>query len=148
MAWNAKRNATLTSVGFQRSSSKHGVYTQCHDGGRLIIGVYVDDLIITGTIEETIIAFKAKMKELFQMSDLGLLSYYLNIEVKQDAYGIRLCQSAYVGKILERCRLNSCNPCASPMENLFKLSKQSGTSIVDATEYRRLIGALKYLLHT
>jgi hypothetical protein len=88
------------------------------------------------------------MKELFQMSDLGLLSYYLDIEVKQDADGIQLCQSVYVSKILERCGLSSCNPCASPMENQLKLSKKSSASVIDATKYRSLIRALRYLLHT
>jgi pantothenate kinase len=49
----------------------------------LIVRVYVDDLIITDTDEETITVFKTEMKYRFQMSDLGLLSYYLGIEVKQ-----------------------------------------------------------------
>jgi hypothetical protein len=44
--------------------------------------VYVDDMIITGTSREIIVAFKLEMKDRFQMSDLGLLSYYLGIEVK------------------------------------------------------------------
>jgi hypothetical protein len=41
----------------------------------LLIGVYVDDLIITGSS-------KGEMKTKFQMSDLGLLSFYLEIEVQ------------------------------------------------------------------
>jgi hypothetical protein len=39
------------------------------------VGVYIDDLIITGTGKELITAFKTEMKNQFQMSDLGLLSY-------------------------------------------------------------------------
>jgi hypothetical protein len=42
-----------------------------------LVGVYVDDLVITGTNEEEVEAFKAEMKAAFQMSDLGLLSFYL-----------------------------------------------------------------------
>jgi hypothetical protein len=72
----------MMSLGFQRSSSEHGVYTHSRDGGWLIVGVYIDNLIITGTNEETITSFKTQMKDRFQMSDLGLLSYYLGIEVK------------------------------------------------------------------
>ena len=48
----------------------------------LLVGVYVDDLIITRTGNEEIAAFKEQMKNLFDMSDIGLLSYYLNIEVQ------------------------------------------------------------------
>jgi hypothetical protein len=110
--------------------------------------MYVDDLIITGTNKEIIVAFKLEMKDHFQMSDLGLLSYYLRIEVKQGADGISLCQSTYAGMLLERCELGACNPSASPMESYLKLSKQSTTEAVDATRYRRVIRTLRYLLHT
>lgn len=49
-------------------------------GGTLIVAVYVDDLIITGE-KEDVDAFK-EMTTMFCMSDLGLLGYYLGIEVK------------------------------------------------------------------
>jgi hypothetical protein len=110
--------------------------------------MYVDDLIITDTSKEIINTFKLEMKDRFQMSDLGLLSYYLGIEVKQGANGISLCQSAYVSKLLERCGLGSYNPNAFPMENRLKLSKLSTAEMVNATGYRSVIGALRYLLHT
>ena len=45
----------------------------------------------------------------FSMSDLGLLSYYLGIEVKQGSGDISLCQSAYVVKLLDKCGMTDCN---------------------------------------
>jgi hypothetical protein len=53
-AWNAKFDATMASLGFQRSSVEHGVYTWSRGEGRLIVGVYIDDLIINGTSNEII----------------------------------------------------------------------------------------------
>ena len=58
------------------------MYKRSSGKATLIVGVYVDDLIITGTCEEEIAAFKEQMHHLFDMSDLGLLSYYLGLEVK------------------------------------------------------------------
>jgi hypothetical protein len=145
--WNAKLDATCIGLGFQRSCSENGVYTRSRGGDRLIIRVYIDKLIITGTTESAIDEFKQEMKEKFQMSDLGLLSYYLGIEVIQGEAGIALCQSAYVGKLIERCGLSSCNSAMAPMENRLKLSKESTEAPVDATEYHSIIGALRYLLH-
>jgi hypothetical protein len=78
----------------------------------------------------------------------GLLSYYLGIEVSQGADGIKLCQAAYAGKLLEHTGLSACNPSLAPMEPRLKLSKRSTRSPVNATEYRRAIGELRYLLHT
>jgi len=55
-----------------------------------LVGIYVDDLVITGTKEAEVEAFKEEMKATFQMSDLGLLSFYLGIKVHQDSSGISL----------------------------------------------------------
>ena len=68
-------------------------------------------------------AFKPEMHRLFKMSDLGLLSYYLGIEVKQERGEITLCQKAYAEKILERAGLSECNARHTPMEVRLRLSK-------------------------
>jgi hypothetical protein len=51
-------------------------------------------------------------------------------------------------KLLEQCGLSSCNSAAVPMENNLKLSKASVEAPMNAKEYRSIIGALRYLLHT
>jgi hypothetical protein len=70
-AWNTKLDACLTNLGFRRCPSEHGVYARGTTKSRLVVEVYVDDLIITGSDEEEIRKFKSKMKTLFEMSDLG-----------------------------------------------------------------------------
>jgi hypothetical protein len=65
-----------------------------------VVGVYVDDLVITGSDRDDIRSFKEEMPTAFKMSDLGLLHYYLSIEVKQNASGISLSHGAYTMKIL------------------------------------------------
>lgn len=65
------------------------------------------------------------MKKKFSMSDLGLLSYYLGLEVQQTSEGIRIGQAAYAAKLVERSGLADCNSCAVPMEPRLKLSKNS-----------------------
>jgi hypothetical protein len=147
-AWNAKFDTAMASLGFQRSSSEHGVYTRTRGESRLIISVYVDDLVITGYGNQDILLFKDEMKSIFKMSDLGLLSYYLGIEVSQGPSGIKLCQAAYAEKLLERNSLLGCNPAATPMEPRLKMGRESSTPEVNAPEYRRIIGGLWYLIHT
>ena len=82
------------------------------------------------------------------MSDLGLLSFYLGIEVKQSVHGIVISQSAYARKLLEKSGMAGCKVCHTPMEPRFKLSKQSTSPAVDATEYRSIVGSVRYLVHT
>ncbi|XP_062209069.1 uncharacterized mitochondrial protein AtMg00810-like [Phragmites australis] len=116
--------------------------------GLPIAGVYVDDTIITRPSHGDIDKLKREMTSMFHMSDLGLLTYYLGIEVSQGEGGITLCQSAYASKLLERSGIEGCNPCLAPMEEQLKLSKASTTPPVDATHYWSIFGGLRYLVHT
>jgi hypothetical protein len=147
-AWNAKLDETLVALGFSHSTSEQAVYARGEGVSWLLVGIYVDDLIITGNNDTIIANFKQQMSSRFEMSDLGLLSFYLGIQVKQGSNGISLSQSAYVRKILQRASMGGCNPCHTPMEHRLKLSKRSSATAVDATEYRGLIGCLRYLVHT
>jgi hypothetical protein len=115
---------------------------------QLVVGVYVNDLIITGSDRDNIRSFKEEMAAAFKMSDLGLLHYYLGIEGKQSASGISLSQGDYVMKILERSDMTGCNPYHVPMEARLKLSKQSAQPLVDATAYQSIVGSLRYLVNT
>ncbi|XP_021315208.1 uncharacterized protein LOC110434806 [Sorghum bicolor] len=92
--------------------------------------------------------FKVEMKKRFSMSDLGLLSYYLGIEVKQGRDGITLSQNAYAMKILESAGMMKCNPCGTPMEARLKLSKKCEDEVIEPTAYRSVIGSLRYLVNT
>ncbi|XP_066355046.1 uncharacterized mitochondrial protein AtMg00810-like [Miscanthus floridulus] len=84
----------------------------------------------------------------FKMSNLGVLSYYLDIKVRQGKQSISLGQCAYVEKLLERGGMAECKPCATPMEERLKLSKDSTAVKVDTTRYRSIVGGLRYLTHT
>ncbi|XP_073355479.1 uncharacterized protein [Aegilops tauschii subsp. strangulata] len=98
--------------------------------------------------EEDIARFKLQMKELFKMSDQRLLTYYLGIEVHQKPEGITLCQEAYANKILESCSMEDWNPSHVPMEPRLKFSKRSQAPAVDTTEYRSVVGSLRYIKGT
>ncbi|KAF2284399.1 hypothetical protein GH714_021508 [Hevea brasiliensis] len=108
-----------------------------------------DDLILTGENRNVINKFKLEMQQKFDMTDLGLLSFYLGIEVKQTATSISVCQTGYAKKILEKMGVGECNPCKLPMEPRTKLSKVvEGETLVDTTLYRSIIGSLRYLVNT
>lgn len=122
---------------------------RCGGGDKvLLVGVYVDDLVITGSSPAAVKNFKAEMKSAFLMSDLGLLSFYLGIEVRQDSGGISLRQAHYAKKILEVAGMADCKATATPMEERLRLSRDSKAEEVNATEYRRIVGSLRYLVHT
>jgi hypothetical protein len=61
------------------------------------------------------------------MSDLGLLSFYMGIEVHQGGSGITLRQTAYAKRVAELAGLTDCNPALTPMKERLKLSHDSTT---------------------
>lgn len=145
-AWYAKLDSSLLGLSFRRSKSEHAMYLRGE--GKRRLGLYVDDLVITGSSAEDINEFKSQMMATFQMSDLGLLHYYLGLEVTQSRDGITLGQSAYAAKILQMAGLTVCNARLIPMEPRLKLSKESSAPSVDATAYRSIVGSLHYLVNT
>jgi hypothetical protein len=124
------------------------VYLRSEGAHCLVVGVYVDNMVITGASARDIDEFNSQMKGTFQMSDLGLLHYYLTQEVTQSADDITLDQSAYAAKILQNAGLSGCNPSLIPMEPRLKLSKASTAPAIDEMAYRSIIGSLRYLVNT
>jgi hypothetical protein len=80
-AWNSKLDDTLKKMDFVQSEHEHAMYRRSHGNDILLVGVYVDDLVITGSSLAVVEEFKKEMKRAFLMSDLRLLSFYLSIEV-------------------------------------------------------------------
>ena len=146
-AWNAKLDAMLGELGFQRCATEHALYMWGWGKEELVVGMYVDDLIITGARAEDINNFKLEMVARFRMSDLGALSYYLGIEVRQGKEALTLSQSAYASKLLERSGMAECKPYVTPIEKRLKLMKASTAVKVDAALYQSIVGGLHYLVH-
>ena len=83
---------------------------------KVIVGVYVDDLIITMASEAKVEEFKKTMMRIFEMKNLGLLCSYLGIEVHQGKSQIGLSQRPYATHILKCFQMVECNPTNTPME--------------------------------
>jgi hypothetical protein len=64
-AWNAKLDSTLKGMGFEQSPHEVAIYWCGNGGNALLVGVYVDDLVITGTNDAEVATFKEEMKSTF-----------------------------------------------------------------------------------
>jgi hypothetical protein len=147
-AWNTRLDNELIKLGFVRNPLEHVVYRRLDKSGYTLVGVYVDDLIIIGSSNASVDDFKKEMMQNFSMSDLGLLSYYLGIQVNQKSRMTTLYQGSYTLKILELAGMKGYNSCHVPMDNILKLSKKDESSPVDKTKYRSIVGSLRYLINT
>jgi hypothetical protein len=94
-AWYSKIEAYFASHGFQKCPAEHTLFVKAEDKDILIVSVYVDDLIVTGSNGFQINEFKQSMMKQFAMSDLGKMKYFLGVEVSQTEDGIFIHQSKY-----------------------------------------------------
>lgn len=147
-AWNEKLNKALEKLRFSKCVKEPSLYHKKEEDDLLLVAVYVDDLLITGSSTTMISEFKKQMSTIFEMSDLGLLTYYLGIEVVQNKDGITLTQTRYAKRILQETGMDDCNAVLTPMDAGLVLSKAPEEQSVDEKEFRRNIGCLRYLLHT
>ncbi|KAE8656273.1 hypothetical protein F3Y22_tig00117005pilonHSYRG00292 [Hibiscus syriacus] len=93
-------------------------------------------------------SFKKSMMIEFEMSDLGMMHYFLGIEVLQSSAGIFISQKKYVGEILDKFKMKDCNHMNAPSEFGLKLNKDEGGNKVNSTLYKQIIGSLMYLTTT
>ena len=81
-AWYSRIDSYMIKNGFCRSGNEPTLYTKVNDHGTiLIVFLYVDDMIFIGDLE--LDEFKAAMMKEFEMTDLGLMKYFLGIEVER-----------------------------------------------------------------
>ena len=145
-AWYAKIDAHLLNHNFRRSSSESTLYVkQFNSQERLIISLYVDDLLVIGSNDDLVAQFKKQMESEFDMSDLGLVSYFLGMEITQLPNGVHISQRKYASDMLKKFKMFLCKLVASLLVYKCKLSKDDGKKLVNPTRYRSIAGSLLYL---
>lgn len=141
-AWNSKIDGYFLQDGFRRSPNEPSLYVKKENHDILIVCIYVDDLIYMGTNMQMVKNFKQRMMEEFEMTDLGIMKYFLGIQVKQSGGEILISQEKYVEDLLKKFRMENCNPVFSPMATSDKLKKDDGAEKADAQLFRSLVGSL------
>jgi len=148
-AWYSRIEGYFLKVGFSKCPYEHTLFVKIGDEGKmLIICLYADDLTFTGNCGAMFEEFKKSIIDEFEMSDLGLMHYFLGIEVVQSGKGIFISQKKYIKEILERFQMMDCNPVNTPVELGLKLHKDPTGKKVDSTLYKQIVGSLMYLTAT
>lgn len=148
-AWYSKIDGYFRQNGFTRSENEPTLYVKKQ--GRddvIIVCLYVDDIIYMSSSDSLVADFKSNMMKKFEMSDMGLLHYFLGLEVKQGIDGIFISQRKYAIDLLKRFSLLNCKPAVTPMNMNEKLQLEDGTEEANAKNFRSLVGGLIYLTHT
>ena len=133
-AWNSKIDGYFRQNGFQRSVCEPSLYVKREDTRDfLVICLYVDDLIYIGTNRKMVEDFKAMMKE-FEMTDLGLMKYFLGFLVRQST-GEVFIQEKYIEDLHKKFHMAACKPVPTLMSSNEKLQQEDAAEKADAKTY-------------
>ena len=107
----------------------------------------MDDIVITGSDSKGILSLKSFLHSQFHTKDLGMLKYFLGVEVMRNKQGILLSQQKYVFNMLSETGKLGAKPCSTPMAPNVQLTKE-GELFEDPKKYKRVVGKLNYLTVT
>jgi histone deacetylase 1/2 len=147
-AWFQCLSSALLQWGFSSSKTDSSMFIHFGQSSTLIVLIYVDDIILTGSSSTQISSLIAKLNSVFALRDLGKLSYFLGIEVTYHDGSMTLSQSKYISDLLHRTAMFDTKPAHTPDAVGKNLSKFDGDPLTDVTQYRSVVGALQYLTMT
>ncbi|KAJ0513614.1 putative RNA-directed DNA polymerase [Helianthus annuus] len=146
--WYQNFTKSLLEIGFRQTGVDHSLFLLKTDEVFMAALIYVDYVILVGNNIEEMQNVKTFLDKRFSIKDLGVLKFFLGIEVAHTKEGLVLSQRKYILDILEDTGMTGCRPSQFPMEQNLKLDKCDKEAQVDANQYRRLIGRLLYLQAT
>ena len=142
--WNKLLHDHLTENYFTQNQADHCVYTRETEHEKVIVIIWVDDLLIAASNEEAMKVTKDMLTARFKMKDLGKLKHFLGIDFEQTGNCVTMSQAKYVEKILDRFNMQDCKARSTPCEQ--KLNYTDDAALLsDVSMYREAVGSLIYL---
>jgi len=152
-AWYQKIHTFFIGHQFLRSTQDYSLYINYER--KVIVLVYVDDLVLGAAHLEDIRWIKAALSKAFEMTDLDELKVFLGLEITRDRSQRQLTihQQRYIDRILDRYGMNDARPIATPLDPHTKLlagTKTDGEDnqikSVPIEAYQSAVGSLMYAM--
>jgi len=143
-AWYTRLSDFLLSIGFLASKVNTSLFILSDGTNIFYLLVYVDDILLTGSNSAMLHHLMQLLNIEFKLRDLGVVHYFLGIEVQSTGMGLMLRQHKYILDILTRVGMTSCKPVDTSVSPL-KVILLSDHSFSNPTRFHQIMGALQYL---
>jgi hypothetical protein len=144
-AWYASLQMFLLENEYVMGSADNTLFTLNHGTDFLLVQIYVDDIIFSGSSHTIVSRFQEMMENKFQMSMMGELTFFLGIQVKQTKQGTFVCQAKYTNDLMKKFNMAELKPMSTPMSSATTLGPDKDGEAMDQREYMSMIGSLLYL---
>ncbi len=129
--WYGRINNYLQKqVGLKRNEVDQNTYFLEEEGKTLIFVLYVDDLLVIGTHESKIKWLIQQLEHTFEVSDLGKLQLYLNVDFISLRNGIFMCEHTHILEILQEFGLIHCNVAVTILPEGLKMGRNKIPSLL------------------
>nr|GFA08110.1 retrovirus-related Pol polyprotein from transposon TNT 1-94 [Tanacetum cinerariifolium] len=135
IAWYETLAKYLLENGFQRGKIDQTIFIKRQKRDILLVQIYVDDIIFGATNKDLCKSFEKFMKDKFQMSSIGELTFFLGLQVKQKKDGTFISQDKYVAEILRKFGLQEVKSASTPLDTKKPLLKDHDGEDVDVHTY-------------
>lgn len=146
--WHKHFSDYMEEAGFTLCQADPSLFT-CRNGNKFIILlIYVDDILITGSCKHTINKIIEALNTRFRMKHLGSVNYFLRIQITRTPSHLVLSQQKYIVDLLQKTGFLHAKPISTPVAAGQKLTIYDGDPLSDATVFRQVVGALQYITIT
>ena len=111
----------------------------------LVVQIYINDIIFGATNKNLHKEFTELMQEEFEMSLMGKLNYFIELQVKQTKNETFISQTKYIRKIIKKFGMESSKALSTPKSPICRLDKDEEGTNIDQKLYQDIIGSLLYL---
>ncbi|GJS28363.1 retrotransposon protein, putative, ty1-copia subclass [Tanacetum coccineum] len=151
-SWNKRFDEEIKRFGFTQNLDEPCVYQKASGSNVTFLILYVDDIIIMGNHIPSLQSVKDYLGKCFAMKDLGEAAFILGIKIYRDRSKrlIRLCQNAYMDKILKRYKMDNSKRGHIPMQERLDLNKSQGAQTpkevnrMKNVPYASAVGSIMY----
>lgn len=93
--WNSKLSSIFLSDSFPQSTNDHSLFTRTIGSSFIFVLVYVDNILIGGNDLSAFTILKTSLNNMFEIKDLGIMEYFLGLEIARSPLGIFISQRKY-----------------------------------------------------
>jgi hypothetical protein len=144
-AWYECLRDFLIENGFRIGKADSTLFTRKMGKDLFVCQIYVDDIIFGSTNKSFCDEFSKIMMDRFEMSMMGVLTFFLGFQIKQAKEGTFISQTKYTRDILKKFGMVKAKPIKTPLDTNGHLDLDMGGTSVDENVYRSMIGSLLYL---
>ena len=145
-AWFERFTFQLLHVGFYASVADGNLFILRHQSFTVHLLLYVDDIIITDNSSTFVYSIIKLLGIDFDLKDLGLLHYFLSLQIDYTFTSLFVHQIKYASDLLQKFGMTDCKPCKTPCSPNHHLLPNDSPLLSDPKTYRSLVGLCNILL--